>query len=132
MGYEINSPVKTIILPVPEGELSEEEYFAKYGIKLTDIFYFVEDGEEGKGINFKNPNAIYYLKAENSFGDGGHAPNIFSILRTSNSFGDNEDPSTLILGAHVTIDNNNLIIGYGATITYNKVEKRFFIRYYEF
>ena len=67
MGYEINTPVKTVYLPIFDGSLTLAEYKEKTGIDLDDVFDF----NHSDGESFLKPytNVVLYAgESGNKFG----------------------------------------------------------------
>lgn len=59
MGYEINSPVKTVYLPIFSEQMTFDEYKEKTGIDLNEIF----DINPSDGASFLKPNVNVVLYA---------------------------------------------------------------------
>ena len=107
--YPIFGKVKTIVLPYVEvgTQYSEEEYYEKYGIKLTDIFELKPNDD----IDFKETykNTLFYIF-------GYESNRLMPVLSSTPS------EHQLIIGLSLTDDGDVIVEGDGVVITYESSE----------
>jgi len=128
MGYEANSPVKQIWLPLEysfiDGSESgtfgnfAKEYKKKYGIDLHDIFGYIHDAEQHKnGIYIKENSLISSYSVGNDYFKG-HFVTPNAVLEVI----DNEQFTTESTLLRLGVVTNGVQRGFGVTFQTGQTE----------